>query len=131
MLEIPVIRWGKNYESLETTEVVHFNTGEAIAKVHSANGGLVTRDMRKAANARKILRQFSIEDLIAKVAHAADLFEKETLPLGIGGTQSPDEFVTHQSASTGAHVSLEHAEEQFRDAKHDGNPSVPHAWIGF
>lgn len=100
MLEIPVIRWGKPYESLETTDVVHFNTGETIAKVSSANGGLVTRDMRKAQEARKILKQFSIEELIAKVARAADLFEQETLPLGTG-TQSPDEFVVHQSASTG------------------------------
>ena len=100
MLEIPVIRWGKVYESLETTDVVHFNTGEPIAKVHSAVGGLVSRDMRKAGDARKILKQFTCEDLIAKVAHAADLFEKETIPLG-NGTQSPDEFVTHQSASTG------------------------------
>ena len=101
MLEIPVIRWGKPYESLETTEVVHFNTGEPIAKVHSANGGLLTRDMKKANNARNALKQFSCEDLIAKVAKAADLFENETLPLGLGGTQTPDEFVVHQSASTG------------------------------
>lgn len=100
MLEIPVIRWGKPYESLETTDVVHFNTGETIAKVSSANGGLVTRDMRKAQEARKILKQFSIEELIAKVATAADLFEQETLALG-SGTQTPDEFVVHQSASTG------------------------------
>ena len=100
MLEIPVIRWGKPYESLETTEVVHFNTGEPIAKVSSANGGLLSRDMRKAAEARRILKQFTCEDLIAKVAHAADLFEQETLSLG-NGTQSPDEFVVHQSASTG------------------------------
>ena len=100
MLEIPAIRWGKPYESLETTDVVHFNTGEPIARVSSANGGLVSRDMRKAGEARKILKQFSIEDLIAKVAHAADLFENETLSLG-SGTQTADEFVVHQSASTG------------------------------
>ena len=58
MLEIPVIRWGKQYESLETTEVTHFNTNEPIATVHSANGGLVTRDMRTAQKARDTLRQF-------------------------------------------------------------------------
>ena len=100
MLEIPVIRWGKPYESLETTEVVHFNTGETIANVHSANGGLVTRDMRSAQKARNALRQFSCAELIEKIGVAADLFENETLPLG-DGTQSADEFVDHQSASTG------------------------------
>ena len=52
MLDIPVIRWGKPYESLEKTEVVHFNTGEPIATVSAANGGLVSRDMRKAQQAR-------------------------------------------------------------------------------
>ena len=100
MLEIPVIRWGKPYESLETTQVVHFNTGEPIASVSSANGGLVPRDMKQAAKARKMLREFTCEELIAKLAQAADLFEHETLPLG-NGTQTPDEFVHHQSASTG------------------------------
>jgi len=100
VLEIPVIRWGKPYESLETTEVVHFNTGESIAKVHSANGGLITRDMRTASKARDALRQFSCAQLIEKIGQAADLFENGTVPLG-DGTQSADEFVRHQSASTG------------------------------
>ena len=100
MLEIPVLRWGKEYESLETAEVVHFNTGEPIAKVSQANGGLVARDMRSADKARKLLREFSCEDLIQRVANAADLFENETLSIG-NGQQTPDQFVHHQSASTG------------------------------
>ena len=100
MLEIPVIRWGKDYESLEKSEIVHFATGEPIANVSQANGGLVTRDMRKAQSARDALKQFSCEELIEKAARAADLFENETLPLG-DGHQTPDEFVVHQSASTG------------------------------
>jgi len=100
MLEIPVIRWGKPYESLETTEVVHFNTGQPIATVSAANGGLVSRDMRNAHKARAALQQFSCEELIAKMAAAADHFERETLTIG-NGTQTPDEFVHHQSASTG------------------------------
>jgi acyl-CoA reductase-like NAD-dependent aldehyde dehydrogenase len=100
VLEIPVIRWGKPYESLETTDVVHFNTGQPIAKVSSANGGLVSRDMRTAPKARKMLRDFTCEDLIQKMAIAADAFETGTLSIG-NGTQTPDEFVHHQSASTG------------------------------
>ncbi len=100
MIDIPVIRWGKPYDSLEKSEIVHFDTGESIATVSQANGGLVARDMRKADNARKVLREFSCEDLIQRIAKAADLFEKETLPLG-SGAQTPDDFVHHQSASTG------------------------------
>ncbi len=100
MLEIPVIRWGKEYESLEKSEIVHFASGEPIATVSQANGGLVTRDMRKSPQARELLKQFDCEELIEKVAKAADLFEHENLPLG-NGHQTPDEFVVHQSASTG------------------------------
>ncbi len=100
MIDIPVIRWGKDYESLEKANIEHFATGEPIASVSQANGGLVARDMRKAQAARDALKQFSCDELIEKVARAADLFEHETLPLG-NGTQTPDDFVKQQSASTG------------------------------
>jgi len=100
MLRIPVIRWGKPYESLETQKVVHFLTGEPIAEVDQANGGLVSRDLRKAAEARKLLRRIPIDELIAKIKHAGKLFNSATLPLG-NGSQSPEEFVYQQSATTG------------------------------
>lgn len=100
MLNIPAIRWGKPYESLEHNEVVHFATGEPIAKLSQANGGIVQRDMKKIANARNVLREFSCEDLIAKMKTAADLYLEGTLPLG-DGTQTPEEFAHQQSASTG------------------------------
>ena len=100
VLNIPVIRWGKPYESLDVGEVVHFETGEPIAKVSQANGGLIQRDARKANKAREALRQISSSDLLAMCNKAADLFENASLPLG-DGTQTPDEFVHAQSASTG------------------------------
>jgi len=100
MPEIPVIRWGQPYESMEQMDVVHFETGEPLATVHEANGGIIKMDQRKAKRARDILREFTIEDLIERCATAADLYEKETLPLG-DGTQSPDEFCRMQSATTG------------------------------
>ena len=100
MLNLPVLRWGKPYESLETDEVVHFITGEPIARVSQANPGLLQRDIRRAGQARQVLRQFRPEELIEKIKRAADLYLKETLPLG-DGTQSPEEFVKAQSASTG------------------------------
>ena len=59
MLEIPVIRWGQPYESMEQQPVVHFETGEELATVHQANGGLIKMDMRKAAKARDLLRQIA------------------------------------------------------------------------
>ena len=84
---------------MEVDEVVHFSTGEPIAKVSRANGGLIQRDARKAQRARDVLREIPIDDLIAKVGKAGELFMTATLPMGTG-TQTADEFVHAQSAST-------------------------------
>lgn len=100
MLEIPVIRWGKPYESMEKMDVTHFETGEAVATVHEANGGIIKMDMKKAKKARNILREFSIEQLVEMCAKAADYYENDTLPLG-NGEQSPEDFCRQQSATTG------------------------------
>jgi len=100
MIKLPVIRWGQPYESLEIAEVNHFATGEPIAKVCQAGGGIIKRDMRQAQNAREALKEFSSRELIGMLAEAADLYEQATLPMG-DGTQSPDDFVRQQSASTG------------------------------
>src|SRR5512145_463927 len=100
MLHLPVIRWGEAYDSMEVDEVVHFSTGEPIAKVSRANSGLIQRDARKAQRARDVLREIPIEELIARVGKAGELYMNATLPMG-DGTQTPDEFVHAQSASTG------------------------------
>src|SRR5688572_2585194 len=100
MLHLSVLRWGQPYESLDIDQVVHFQTGEPIAKVGRANGGLIQRDMRKAGRARDALREIPIEDLIARVGKAGELYANAELPLG-NGTQTPEEFVRAQSGSTG------------------------------
>jgi len=100
MLQIPIIRWGQPYESLEVTEVSHFATGEPIARVCQANGGIIKRDMRQATKAREALKRIACRELIGMLGKAADLYENATLPMG-DGTQSPAEFVHQQSASTG------------------------------
>jgi acyl-CoA reductase-like NAD-dependent aldehyde dehydrogenase len=100
MLHLPVLRWGTPYTSIDVDPVVHFATGEPIANVSRANGGLIQRDIRKAARAREVLRDIPIDDLIARAGKAGELYMNATLPMG-DGTQSPDEFVRAQSASTG------------------------------
>jgi len=100
MIQLPILRWGQPYTSMEVDEVVHFSTGEPIAKVSRANGGLIGRDMRKAQRAREALREIPIDDLISRVGEAGDLYMTATLPMG-DRTQSPDEFARAQSASTG------------------------------
>src|SRR5215204_4348076 len=100
MLHLPVLRWGAPYTSMEVDEVVHFSTGEPIAKVSRANGGLIQRDARKAQRPRDLLREIPIDELIARVGRAGELYMNGTLPMG-DGTQTPDEFARAQSASTG------------------------------
>ena len=100
MIKLPVIRWGQPYESLEVAEVNHFATGEPIAKVCQAGGGIIRRDMRQAQKAREALKKFKCRELIGMLTEAADHYEFGTLPIG-DGTQSPDDFVRQQSASTG------------------------------
>ncbi len=100
MINIPVLRWGSPYTSLEVDQVVHFATGEPIAKVSRANPGLVQRDSRHARRAREALRQIPIADLLARVRCAGELYMNAELPLG-DSTQTPDAFVRQQSATTG------------------------------
>ncbi|MFZ9089565.1 MAG: aldehyde dehydrogenase family protein, partial [Planctomycetaceae bacterium] len=105
MIEIPVVRWGKPYESLEKSDVVHFETGEVMAQMHQANSGLVQMDARKADKAREALLQFSCEELIAMCNQAADHYLNSELPLGTG-MQTPDQFCEIQSATTGLPLNM-------------------------
>ncbi|MCS6976991.1 MAG: aldehyde dehydrogenase family protein [Gemmatales bacterium] len=100
MLHIPISRWGEPYKSLDIDKVVHFETGEVLAEVSRANGGLVERDMRYAQRARDVLREIPIKELLQMVKKAADLYTSATLPLG-NGEQTPEQFVRMQSATTG------------------------------
>ena len=101
MVHFPILRWGQPYTSLEVAKVEHFATGEPVAEVSQANPGLVARDLRKgAARAREVLREIPCAELVAMVKKGAALFASAELPLG-DGTQTPDDFVRQQSATTG------------------------------
>jgi len=56
--------------------------------------------MRHAHRARDVLRDIPIADLLQMIKKAADLYTQAELPLG-DGTQTPDQFVRMQSATTG------------------------------
>jgi acyl-CoA reductase-like NAD-dependent aldehyde dehydrogenase len=85
---------------MDVDPVVHFATGEPMANVSRANGGLIQRDMRKAARARDVLREIPIDELITRAGQAGELYMNATLPMG-DGAQTPHEFAHAQSASTG------------------------------
>src|SRR2546423_10049316 len=100
MIHIPVLRWGEPYKSLDIDKVVHFDTGEPLAEVSRANGGLISRDMRHAQRARDVLREIPIAELLKMVKKAGVLYAKADMPLG-DGTQKPDPFALMQSPTTG------------------------------
>jgi acyl-CoA reductase-like NAD-dependent aldehyde dehydrogenase len=100
MLHLPALRWGQPYTSMDVDRVVHFSTGEPIATVSRANGGLIQRDMRKAARARDALREIPISEIVQRVGRAGELYASAELPMG-DGSQTPDDFVRAQSGTTG------------------------------
>src|ERR1051325_6800545 len=100
MLNIPVLRWGQPYTSLDVDSVIHFVTGETLAKVSQANSGLLAQDLRYVQRARDVLREIPCRELSERMKKAAVLYRDATLPLG-DGEQSPDDCARQQSASTG------------------------------
>jgi acyl-CoA reductase-like NAD-dependent aldehyde dehydrogenase len=100
MVQLPVLRWGQPYTSMDIDQVLHFRTGEPIARVSRANGGLIQRDIRKAQHARDALRRIPIAELIERVGKAGELYMNAELPMG-DGTQTADEFARAQSGTTG------------------------------
>ncbi len=66
MLTLSALRWGKPYKSLEAQEVVHFDTGEPIAKIGNVNGGMLQLDMKHAPRARAVLREIPPSELLQR-----------------------------------------------------------------
>jgi acyl-CoA reductase-like NAD-dependent aldehyde dehydrogenase len=100
VLNLPVIRWGKPYTSLDREEVFHFASGEPLARVSQANTGLLARDIQFARRARALLLEIPPTEIVAMMKRAADFYLKGTLPMG-DGEQSPEAFARQQSATTG------------------------------
>jgi len=99
-MHLPAYRFGKPYESIERTKLVHFLTGEPVAEVSQVGGALVGRDMQKAAKAREALLSLDPEDVVERLQTAGNLYAHGTLAVG-DTKQSPDDFVKQQSATTG------------------------------
>jgi len=99
---LPVLRFGRAYDSLDKFEVKDHRTGELKAVVSSVNAGIVRKDLTKVATARAALSPFSCAQLIELSAKAGELFLNKTLPLGDSGhTQSADDYVRTLSSTSG------------------------------
>jgi acyl-CoA reductase-like NAD-dependent aldehyde dehydrogenase len=100
---------------------VDFETREPLVELSQANPGLVRRDLLEESQQamRAALFGFSMRELVALSARAAELFVTATLPLG-EATQTPDEYVRQLSATTGLpHVMVRKNMEKIRTAMGD------------
>ena len=108
MQHIPLLRAGRPYHSLRQSTLHHVSTGDPVATVSQANQGIISRDRRRGRDHQKELSNLSVADLTTICRRAAVLFGDETLPLFTGAdeTQTPDEYVTSLSATTGLPFTL-------------------------
>ena len=100
MLNIPILRQGTPYTSLDISRVAHHQTRDIFVEVSQANAGLIRRDLSKQEIAQSSLKQFSTKDLIDICSRAGEHFTNDSLPIG-DSTQTPDDYVKQVSATTG------------------------------
>jgi hypothetical protein len=108
--QVPVLRAGVPYASLDLVDVRGHRDGALLARVGQANPGILRRDLRKVRERAQALRRIPIERLFAICAEAAEHFVSGTLPLGgeDGATQSPVEYVRSLSSTSGLPHALVH-----------------------
>lgn len=101
MIEIPVLRHGQPYFSVEKTTLVHHASGAPVATVSQANSGLIVRDVHRMND--RVLEGIPLADLLAMCRRAAQIFMHDPLPLGdpVGPRQTFDDYVQQLSATTG------------------------------
>ncbi|HKR13711.1 MAG TPA: aldehyde dehydrogenase family protein, partial [Pyrinomonadaceae bacterium] len=100
MSHIPILRQGEPYKSLDVARVPHHRTRETFVEVSQANAGLIRRDLSRQEIARAALSKFSTRDLVEICVLAGEHFTNDPLPLG-DSSQTPDDYVTQVSATTG------------------------------
>lgn len=100
MINLPILRGGDPYTSLDTVVVNHFRTGEPLASVSVANPGLIAKDLLNSHENKKLLDGFSVEELLEICRKAADKFMTADLSVG-DRVQSPADYVLQLSGSTG------------------------------
>ena len=57
---IPCIRLGKDYRSLDESQVCGYRDGKSYATLSQVNAGIVRRDLAKIDQARAALKAFKI-----------------------------------------------------------------------
>jgi acyl-CoA reductase-like NAD-dependent aldehyde dehydrogenase len=101
MIQIPALRFGKPYTSLDKATLIHHATGEPIAEVSQVTGSQIARDVSQAERARKELAAIPVRDILAMYKQAANYFLNAALPCG-NTELTFDDYVRNLSSTTGS-----------------------------
>ena len=96
-MNIPILRLGEEYSSLDQVELDLGERGQLVT--HTANPGLIRRDLLRIAEAKNALDSIPADTLAAYCEAAAELFMHSSLPCG-DGEQSPQDYIESLSALT-------------------------------
>ena len=102
---IPILRFGKEYRSLDLETVTDPASGAPLAEVSRANPGMIRRDLRKIREARRTLQQLSYRQRLKICQDAGDLFMNGSLRFG-GTSQSAEDYIAVLSRTSGLPYSL-------------------------
>lgn len=101
MIQIPALRFGKPYQSLDKAQLIHHVTGEPVAEVSQVTGSQISRDIGLTPRLHKELAAIPFRDLLAIYKKAADHFVNSALPCG-DVELTFDDYVRNLSATTGS-----------------------------
>jgi acyl-CoA reductase-like NAD-dependent aldehyde dehydrogenase len=96
-MNIPILRLGREYHSCDHVELALGN-GDTLV-THTANPGLIRRDLLQIAKAKAALDAIPADTLADFCEQAAELFLHADLPCG-DSVQSPQQYVESLSALT-------------------------------
>ena len=95
-MNIPILRLGREYSS---HDLVELDLGSETLTTHTANPGLIRRDLLQISKAKASLDVIPADTLATYCEQAAELFLHADLPCG-DAVQSPQQYVESLSALT-------------------------------
>ncbi|MFO0938623.1 MAG: hypothetical protein U0798_19140 [Gemmataceae bacterium] len=87
MIQIPALRFGKPYTSLEKATLIHHVTGDPVAEVSQVTGSQIARDVSSVDRGRKDLAAIPVRDLLADVLKSGPSLRQRQTSLRQCGTQ--------------------------------------------